>query len=551
VAKLSLAVKGGNEVHREHFELPVRPASPRVALSGFRAVAAGSVECLDLPGDYLEHTARYRIDCSALPDLELAGSLDYLLRYPYGCVEQTTSSVFPLLYFSELAASTHVEPDGAASTDDLIRAGVLRLLSMQQRRGGFAYWPGSREVYVYGSVYAAHFLVEAAKAGYALPEERYASALHYLEGLLGERPSVSGDCGDDSWRTDRCERAYAAYVLALAGRPPRGWLNRLAEEGSLLPGSARAQAGAALALADCRDQAVRLLGPATSPPLPGRDGETGGCLRSRTRDTALLLSAWVDVDPGDPRVAKLVHALHGFRRENRWSTTQENAVALLALGKYARSLEQVHRPFEATVSWDNGRECHPVTERQAWSSEPRFEADPRIWVTNAGPGTVYAYWRSEGVVCRGLPEERDHGVVVRRRLLNAQGEPLVAPSVAQGDLLVVELTVDPLERTIDNLVLVDLLPAGLEPENPKLATSRPLPWVRRRQDLPLRNVELRDDRVLIFARAVSRRRRAYYAARCVTPGDYVHPPAVVTCMYDPDIISVSGAGRLEVLRNRP
>ena len=45
--------------------------------------------------------------------------------------------------------------------DDKVQVGITRLIGMQTANGGLAMWPAYREPWPWGSVYAAHFLIEA------------------------------------------------------------------------------------------------------------------------------------------------------------------------------------------------------------------------------------------------------------------------------------------------------------------------------------------------------------------------------------------------------
>ena len=145
----------------------------------------------------------------------------------------------------------------------------------------------------------------------------------------------------------------------------------------------------------------------------------------------------------------------------------------------------------------------------------------------------------------GQAPEKDQGISVRRTFLDANGGMLNASNLVQGSLVVVKLTLDTKGETLDNLVVEDLLPAGWEVENPELATSKVLPWVKADTDWCLHR-ELRDDRVLLFTGAVAGTAEYYYTARAVTPGRFTLPPVRVEAMYNPEIFSLNGRGFTQV-----
>ena len=107
------------------------------------------------------------IEISSLPPLNIESRLGYLIRYPHGCIEQTTSSVFAQLFIENLVS---LSAERKSKIQRNIDAAIKRLKSFQLGSGGFAYWPGNSYPNNWGSNYAGHFLLEAKKAGYAVPE---------------------------------------------------------------------------------------------------------------------------------------------------------------------------------------------------------------------------------------------------------------------------------------------------------------------------------------------------------------------------------------------
>ena len=542
-ARVTLEVRSEDERFREETELAVRPPAYRQVYSGVVAVAPGSMEEVQIPGDWMKGTSDFGLMFAGFPGLKLGRSLDYLLRYPHGCLEQTTSSVFPLLYLADLAQATQPGSIAGEDTAGYVQEGVLRLMSMQQSQGGFGYWPRTRDIYPWGSLYATHFLVEADRAGRDVPGDRLDAALRYAENLLrAPAPAL----GHSEFSSDRLRRAYACLVLALADRPHHGWMGRLVEEVEDLDAAAAACLASALAVADRRPEALSVLGGMAPGLDPERPRQISGCLTSPVRDLGLLLSAWVEVDATDARAFALARRLEELEAGDRWATTHENAVALMALGKYARETQGQRLPFEGEISWGDGQVGRKVAASEMWCAEPGRLTGGKVTAVNYGPGQAYLYWKAAGVPQRGLPPEADGRVRIRRTVLDRDGHPLPHGPVSQGQLLVVELGLDTMGRQLDQLVIEDLLPAGLEPENSNLKTSEDLPWVRKQTQAPVRHREMRDDRVLIFPGAFTGKRSVYYLARAVTPGTYVWPAASVSCMYDPGIRSVHGAGTLEV-----
>ena len=172
-----------------------------------------------------------------------------------------------------------------------------------------------------------------------------------------------------------------------------------------------------------------------------------------------------------------------------------------------------------------------------------------------GTGDLYYYWSAEGIPASGGLPESDQGIRVRRRFLSREAKPMDLNAIAHGDVMIAEIAVQS-ERTVDNVVISDLLPGGLEIENPRIATRDTLPDLGEMEDSPgvllvPDRVEMRDDRLLLFADLIGGRQYVYrYAVRAVTRGQFRLPPIQASCMYNPAVCSVHGAGAVRIVHER-
>lgn len=177
----NLAAAGNSERTQLEVTLPLRAATPPVTQTGQGIVRAGTPGDFVFPANLLAESSEFSLTLSPFPAVRFAESLRYLIGYPYGCVEQTTSRVFPLLYFSELVET--VEPSllsQAGSVEHFIQSGITKLEGMLMPNRQFSYWPGGTYANPWSSLYAAHFLVEARKAGYPVAERVYTDMLSGL-----------------------------------------------------------------------------------------------------------------------------------------------------------------------------------------------------------------------------------------------------------------------------------------------------------------------------------------------------------------------------------
>ncbi|MFO7535902.1 MAG: alpha-2-macroglobulin [Kiritimatiellia bacterium] len=540
VGRVRLVMRANGERWEERIELPVRPAWPRVFLSGDGVVYPARSAALGLPDNWFPNTGTGRLVCSGQPGLEGLGALDFLDDYPYGCLEQTVSRAFPWLVAAELLAGAGRGFIDRGSMAARVGDGVGRVAAMQTPEGGFSQWPASAQVYDWGSAYALHFLGEAKAAGYAVPAEALERGCGYLEQKLGHTLKQLG-------RTDGPPLAVAAaHALAVCGRPDQAALSRLAQEEARWDYDTRTRLILAFLAAGRRAEAMVLLEKlGNQPESMARD--RGGALRSSVRSNALLLEAWLQANPESPAIPPLVKRLIASRRDGRWGTTQENAWALLALGHYARQ----HKPGSASVS-----AVLSGTAQDSWTvtdSTPFTFQDARkmgnLALRNTGDTLLYYAWTASGIPAGATIKEEDKGLRIRRTFRNLtrhDGPATNENAIKQGDLLVVTLEVDGMAEPLDNLVIEELLPGGFEIENPNLPGDYAAFVPRDEKRLPVRYQTLRDDRLIAFTGVVSNGQRLSYLVRVVTPGAYVWPPATASGMYDPAIRSLNGSGRVVI-----
>ncbi len=534
-------VEAGPERYDETIELPIRPTADLAHADQIGALSAGEQISTDRPEGWLTNNLRTQVWCSGQPVVQLGGALEALLTYPYGCLEQTVSGAFPLLYFPEMVEPGVTNSGSAEGPQGIVNAAILRVLSMQTANGGFGLWPGS-PVYPWGSLYAGHFLLEAKNAGYSVPDDRLSAWRNWVRGRLDMALVSDVDAAGADWQQDMEERAYACRLLALAKQPDAGWAARLEEVKDRLNYPACANLAAALIAAGEPRSATELLERLGLPPLdvPRRDS---GSLSSPIRDAALLLSVWLEIAPDSPQVPPLVDFIQRGMTNGLWSSTQENSASLVALGQYMRQLARQPQAYKATMS-AVGVAPVPFDSAAAfrWTFTNGVET---LQLHNDGPGRLYYRVRYEGVPATDILPEGDVGLTVRREWYDANGQRLENPEVSQGQLVVVKIIVNTQSRQLDNLVITDLLPAGFEIENAALATSQRPSWIKEVRPW-WGYVDMRDDRLLIFSRAIDGEVEYYYSVRAVTPGEYVVPPVSAAGMYDPSTWSRNGRTILRV-----
>ena len=166
--KLKVYAQSGNENASSEIKIEIRNPNPALIVEQDSLIKGNSSVNLSLTAPGMQGTNEAWVELSSMPSLNLSRHLPYLIRYPHGCIEQTTSSVFPQLYLSNLV---DVSENQKRWIEDNIRLALQKYVSFQRPDGGFSYWPGYGETSDWGTTYAGHFMILAEKEGYTLPPD--------------------------------------------------------------------------------------------------------------------------------------------------------------------------------------------------------------------------------------------------------------------------------------------------------------------------------------------------------------------------------------------
>jgi hypothetical protein len=515
----------GEDINIErNYLLPVLPPYPTVNENKFRVIDAPDNREITVEPMFYPSTASSRVVVSTMPSVELLSGLRYLIRYPHGCVEQITSRVFPQLYLRRLLMLTDWDRDREDEIELNINQGISKIVSRTLPDGSFSMWPGGNSTYYHGSIYAAHFLVEARRAGYAVPD----GVIKRVKNWLEDRVKY------DKEKSKRHRRAYALYVLALTGEYNVPLAKKLLKE---IDDYSQYYAVGALLLAGEKDAVKDYLYDRT-PMLGQTERRTYGRLRSRVIAEAVALNALLEADEDLPVMDSLAaNILRRAKFKNRWGSTHENAQALIALARYFERRPPEETDFEGYLVLDGSDTLYFNSEEDTGIDIEREFKSLRINLEGTGP--LYLSTTRRGIPVEGLQEEISRDMNVQHRFYDLKGNPHGSNTFKQGKLYVVQTSVKT-PRRLGNLYFADLLPGGFEIENRRIATrAMDIPFLTRRRAY-LNNTEyidVRDDRVIMFFNSRSRHTTYSfrYLVRAVTRGKFQHPPVSGGCMYDPDV----------------
>lgn len=540
---IHINVNAFNENFTDKTEITVRPITSLLKVTQAGAIKGGESKTLDMTTGFSPESSEGRIIVSMSPLVQFSDQLSYLLDYPHGCLEQTTSIAFPQLYYMDLVQNIKNKPKVFFDPNFNVQEAIRKLENMQMYNGALTYWPGGSYENWWGTVYAFHFLIEAQKAGFQVNQRTIDNGLSYLAQKVKHRETEVYWSYDRRHRLQRTsyakrEMLYSLYILALNGKQDKSTMNYYKANHKLLTTDSRYMLAAAY-LASGDEKSYRAVLPKAF------DGDesirsTGGSFYSPIRDEALALNCLMETDLDNPQTGIMAKHLSEQIKKQKWMSTQERSFSFLALGKFVRRVKSF--PVNATLT-ANGSMLASFTGKDV-VLQGKDILNKSISISTSGNGTLYYFTEVSGLRFDNKFTEEDSYLQVRKQFYTRFGQPL-GNKVKQGDLVIVKITLFNKEATyIDNIVITDMLPAGFEIENPRLTEQRDMPWIKG-QSQP-QYFDIRDDRINLFTSITNRQQVFYYMVRAVSTGKFVMGPVAADAMYNGEYHSYNGAGVLTV-----
>ena len=537
----------------KHWQIEVKPAWPKS--EKLWVASLNPAEQFTLEGTEFAEMLSFGLDgqlsVSNQPPLDIASHFKALKAYPYGCLEQTSSGVFPQLYVDDqLLLELGIEGNDANSRKVAIDIAIGRLQSMQRSSGGFGLWSALSPEEYWLTVYVTDFLLRAQQSGYQVPSANLHKALQRIALYLRNPNKIRGDGSNSA--TKFAVRAYAGQILARQQQAPLSVLRRMYDNRGAGE-SPMALVQLALALEQAGDKKRAKEGLDEALMEPARFAKPTIYYASAVRDLALSSFWLLEAKHPAERWLPLLHELTQQLTQRQWLSTQErNALFLLGRELHRISGDQIQLAGQVgSVVFENA-----LGQLQR-SLDARQLRQP-LSIRNDSTASVYLNLRVAGYE-KQIPTAVDQGLSIERRFYRLNGEPFGGDTLQSGEKLIVELEIQADQR-LPHAMLVDLLPAGLEIENQNLADSYAqsdlqiagVSLSERMDGLEIKYQEYRDDRFVMALDMSRGKSLVYYLVRAVAPGKYIIPPTFAEDMYRPEIRhNGAAAGSIEIQPRSP
>ena len=548
--KLTVGVKSQVYNYEETVGMAINSNNTPIEISENKELNGREIAEFTLGEEYVKGTVDRLLTISNVRMLGLDQRLKYLIRYPYGCAEQTTSSVFPQLFIENLSTTKNYDKEKIVEN---INAGISRLQLFQLSNGSFSYWPGENYTSDYATNYIGHFLTMAKKNGYYIPESMYNNWLTYTQGRVRTMQVNENEYSEYSldWKS------YALYLLALNGKENLSEMNYLYENNynKNMTLTSKMYLAAAYKLAGENNLAMEIASKINANGIKEMFDEMYERDRhyyqrnygSKLREIAVYLDCYFTIygKMNNEAFDEIVSSL----RTKNWYSTQTTAYSLIALSNVVGDKKE--NVVKGIVDID-GKTMEYSTDS---AKRILIEGDAKsVKVIPDVDGVTYVNYYLEAVPVNSTMEDYSDGFELTRNFYDNDGKKYDVANVKAGDSFWLEVVVKPTERNmeslIDNIALMQVLPSGFEIENTRI-TGESLPkWVNNDNLLEYAYVsymDIRDDRVMwFFNYSGNHDYRFFVKLNAVTKGEFDFPGTALEAMYDNDYKAYKKGNRITI-----
>ena len=446
VGKVVVEASGNGEKASFEVSIDVVNPNPLTTVTEEVILEANSNRTLDLRTFGIPGSNMAEVELSTLPPMNFNGRMQYLIQYPHGCLEQTTSGAFPQLYIADIF---DISSTKKREIQQNVESAIKRIGSYQMPSGGFSYWPGQNSADDWSSSYVGHFLLEAEKKGYVLPLGFKASWVTYQQNIA--RQWRAGSSLSD------LAQAYRLYTLSLSGNADIASMNRLRETPNL-SNEGKFRLAATYALVGQESVAQQLIKSSNLDFTTNKnDYYTYG---SPDRNRAMVLETFVILK--DKIKAQEMAKILAQRLSNEeWMSTQSTSYCLLALAKFVDMIGG--KGIKASISVNGGNSTIDTQKTLANMGLAIKTGANSLNINNVGANLLYVSIINSGILAVGEEKEIQRNLIANIVFKGRNGTKLDPASIMQGTDFVAEVSLTNTKADlIKNVALSEIFPSGWE-----------------------------------------------------------------------------------------
>lgn len=500
-------------------------------------------------------------------------SLDELIEYPYGCVEQTMSRFLPAVIASSAFKDLNLNLSSKAMNDlpKVIDAGLKRLYSFQHSDGGWGWWKND-ETNPYMTAYVIFGLKQAINAGYDINSSAYEEGLQRLQILLDEKKNL-----------DETTTAFMIYALSFTNnKETRKIIFEKIDDINLQKQNAYTLSLIGLAALNLEKEKISS---EISARLLELKNETTQFVSWQMKDndyrwqsdnvqaTAMALKFFIQKKNNDKMISKGVRWLITQQRGSSWNSTQQTAKVLFALIDYLKSSNELNPDYSSRIIL-NGKEIsiHQFSSKENYAGlKLRFDeftaalkhGSNTLRIIKNGAGKLYVTGFNTFYADKNFTTNQNN-FSVEKQVFKLEkyfdGDEYIyrkssnLNNIKSGDLIFVKLSVENKNSFNQYVMIEDFFASGFEIvkdddhyriEGEEKYSHDYYDW-RPYWRWNYADKEIRDEKISFFVTYPSSTMDFTYIMRAQIPGEFNIMPAEVSLMYYPEILTVTELDEIKV-----
>lgn len=585
-------------------KIPVQPFGLRVNKFASLDITGDRTASItfEVPENSDIRAAEYKLGISTSLASSVFSSLEYLIGYPYGCIEQTMSRFVPTVLTANTLKEMNVpeDPFFKEQLPKMVKKGYEKMYSMQNSDGGWGWWKNEGSD-PYMSAYVLHSMAVAKQNGFAPDEQKYKAALGFVKNKLKsigklkkkkmQQTEELSTIAFMTYALSSVEEIHTDTSLARLVRAQFGLFAKKEIQPSVSP---LAMAWLSLAAGNVYDTETQRRYIADVMRIVNTTAETGNYWGGKIKrygwhndvliTTSMVMKAIisepVSAAENKDMVERAVQWLLAQKRGSSWGNTQQTAHVIYALTDYIKKYKELDADYNAKI-FVNGKfaaEKH-FTPEDAFKPEALFiipsslmkNGTNVITIEKSGTGKAYicgtlTYYESES---RKEIDETDNGFEITREYYTLKKEynekagnytykkvpyeGTGSKTVRSGDEMLVKVKVFPNSSSNQYFMLEEPLPSGceyikedwaypIEGENSYQGRSQGM-WNWWYGDM-----DIRDNRIVFFSSEMGEQEYEFtYLLRAQIPGTYNIMPARGMLMYYPEHNGSSSNLKLKII----
>ncbi len=528
IGKIQIIATSGNEKSVYIVEVDVTNPNPITNNYTDLIIEPNSTKTVTWNAFGVAGSNKAKIEASSNPTIDFTRRLEYLIQYPHGCVEQTTSSVFPQLYLNDVVDIDVIIKQRIQKN---VTAAIIRLGGFQVANGGFSYWPGQNYTDDWGTSYAGHFLIEAEKKGYVLPINFKTKWIAFQQ-KEAKNWRLQKQYGND------LAQAYRLYTLALAGAGDLASMNRLRETKDI-SNECKLRLAAAYALLKQNQAGLSLLSKSVI------DDENNNYdyyyYGSSDRNRAMALETLILLGQ-KPRAFIMATKLAKNLSSSEYMSTQTTAYSLYAMAKFAQS----NGSKGVSIQFANGGKSEIVSTAKTTIQRNLVvkSGSNSMTIKNNKNNTIYVRILNSGILPVGQEQVQQSNLAANVIFKDRKGAKVSVTKIAQGTEFYAEVTLTNRKNEyVQNVALTQILPSGFEIVNTRFTDFGDA------TDNVADYIDIRDDRTnYYFAMKPNETRKFKILLNASYLGKYYLPGLQCEAMYDNEFLARTKGQWVEVLK---